>query len=234
MGRRYGTTDAGTVLDVDDVLDAGRLDAWLVEVRAAIAGSADAVVACGDCAACCSSSQFVHVAPDEADALAHIPHELLFPAPGAPRGHVLMGYDAAGRCPMLVDGRCSIYAHRPRTCRTYDCRVFAAAGVDAADDGKPAIADRARRWRFEVSTDDERARLLAIRAAAEFVRRRERELPAGTVPPTSTHLAVLAVEIHETFLGDASAPRQPAVTEVAAELARRRPHVGRPTSVSSS
>ena len=31
---------------------------------------------------------------------------------------------------MLVDGRCSIYEHRPRTCRTYDCRIFTATGLD--------------------------------------------------------------------------------------------------------
>ena len=33
-------------------------------------------------------------------------------------------------------GGCSIYDHRPRTCRTFDCRVFAAAGV-AVDADKP-------------------------------------------------------------------------------------------------
>jgi Fe-S-cluster containining protein len=31
---------------------------------------------------------------------------------------------------MLIDNRCSIYPHRPRTCGTYDCRVFPAAGLD--------------------------------------------------------------------------------------------------------
>ena len=30
-----------------------------------------------------------------------------------------MGYDERGHCPMLVDGDCSIYDHRPRTCRMY-------------------------------------------------------------------------------------------------------------------
>ena len=36
-------------------------------------------VPCNGCTACCRSSQFVHVGPDEADTLAHIPAELLFP-----------------------------------------------------------------------------------------------------------------------------------------------------------
>ncbi len=47
----------------------------------------------GDCTACCTSSQFVHVEPGEEDTLAHVPKELLSPAPGLPGGHVLMGYD---------------------------------------------------------------------------------------------------------------------------------------------
>src|SRR5204862_263741 len=83
------------------------------------------------------------------DTLAHIPPALLFPAPRMPAGHVLLGYDENGCCPMLVDGGCSIYDHRPRTCRTYDCRVFPAAGIDISDDGdKGPIAHQARRWRF--------------------------------------------------------------------------------------
>jgi len=87
---------------MDAGLDAGELSAWAAGALAAIRGEGDAVVPCGSCTACCESSQFVHIAPDELDALAHIPRDLLFPAPRAPRGHVLMGYDEHGRCPMLV------------------------------------------------------------------------------------------------------------------------------------
>ena len=54
-----------------------------------------------------------------------------------------MGYDERGHCPMLVDGDCSIYEHRPRTCRTYDCRVF--AGHRRRRPDQPAIAERVRR-----------------------------------------------------------------------------------------
>ena len=49
-----------------------------------------------------------------------------------------MGFDERGRCPMLTDAGCSIYAHRPRTCRTFDCRVFTAAGLSPES---PAIAE---------------------------------------------------------------------------------------------
>ena len=76
---------------------------------------------------------------DRADALAHIPKQLLFPAPQQP-DELVMGYDERGHCPMLVDDRCSIYDHRPQACRTYDCRVLAATGLVLDDSDKRAIA----------------------------------------------------------------------------------------------
>ena len=102
---------------ISDTLDAGAFSTWVEGVLGAIGGRSDSDVPCGDCTGCCTSSQFVHIAPDELDTLRHIPPELLFPAPGAPRGHRLLGYDARGHCPMLADGKCTIYHHRPRTCR---------------------------------------------------------------------------------------------------------------------
>ena len=139
----------------------------------------------------------MHIAPDETDTLAHIPAELLFPAPLAPPGHVLLGYDEHGRCPMLVDDTCSIYEHRPQACRTYDCRIFAATGVEVEAD-KPAIALRARQWRFGLPTQDDRADLAAVRAAARFVEAGGRRAD-GTAPTTATQRAVAAIELHEQF-----------------------------------
>ena len=168
-------------------------------------GRAASDVPCGSCTACCTSSQFIHIGPDESDTLAHIPNELLFPAPRLPRGHVLMGYDSRGHCPMLVDGKCTIYEHRPRTCRTYDCRVFPAAGVEP-DDDKPVIAEQARRWRFSVPTDDDRAQHDAIRAAAQYLGEHPDASPSGA-SPGSTQRAVQAIEVHALFLrGDDPSP----------------------------
>src|SRR3954452_13867356 len=101
--------------------------------------------------ACCTSSQFVHIEPDEADALAHIPAALLFPAPRLPKGHVLLGYDERGHCPMLVAGRCSMYEHRPRACRAYDCRGCPAAGVNP-DPAAIAALPRPRRFTYPSDT----------------------------------------------------------------------------------
>ena len=141
--------------EASEALNAGAFSTWLDEIAAAIAGTTSSDVPCGTCTGCCTSSQFIHIGPDETDALAHIPAALLFPAPRMPRGHVLMGYDRRGHCPMLVDDACSIYAHRPRTCRTYDCRVFTAAGI-APDDDKPVIAERVAMPADECASDASR------------------------------------------------------------------------------
>jgi hypothetical protein len=183
-------------------LPAGTFTVWLGEIRRAIAGEGTSDVPCGSCTACCEASQFIHVGPDETDALAHIPAALLFAAPGLPKGHRLMGYDDHGRCPMLVDGRCSIYTHRPRTCSTYDCRVFAAADVADTDPSKGRIAAQASRWVFDEPTQDDVVRHGAVRAAADFLERHADALPPGSAPVTATQRAVLAVELHETFLQD--------------------------------
>jgi hypothetical protein len=180
-------------------LAAGDFASWMSEMQGALRGERASDVPCGSCTACCTSSQFIHIGPDEAATLSRIPRQLLFPAPGLPRGHVLLGYDERGHCPMLVDGRCSIYEHRPRTCRTYDCRIFPATGL-AIDHAGSLIARQAGRWQFRFPTGADRTQHEAVRAAATFLRERSDEMPAGAVPANPTQLAVLAVEVHEVFL----------------------------------
>lgn len=157
-------------------------------------------VPCGECIACCRGSMFIHVRPDETDALRAIPKALLFPAPGAPKGHVLLGFNERGECPMLRDGRCSIYAHRPQTCRDFDCRVFAATGIAPDDEGPQAeIARRARSWRFELASEEDRAQYAAVQAAGAFLREHYDSFPKDALPRTAVQLAVLAVEVYEIF-----------------------------------
>lgn len=184
----------------DRDLPAGDFASWVIDMQAALRGERGSDVPCDGCTACCTSSQFVHIGPDETDTLAHIPAELLFPAPRMPRGHVLLGYDERGHCPMLIDNRCSIYEHRPQACRTYDCRIFPAAGVRLRDETKALIDQRARRWRFSYPTSDDRARHDAVRAAATFFGEHADSLPADRVPASETQLAVFAVERHDDFL----------------------------------
>jgi Fe-S-cluster containining protein len=180
-----------------DALATGEFSAWLAGMQAALRGERGSDVPCGGCTACCTASQFIHIGPDETETLARIPQALLFPAPLMPEGHVVLGHDERGHCPMLVDGRCSIYADRPRTCRTYDCRVFAATGL-VPEDG--LIAERAGRWRFGFPAAPDREHRDAVHEAAVFIRDRPQELPDGAAPANATQHAVLAVELHERFL----------------------------------
>ncbi len=186
--------------DADQELSAGDFSSWMSGMQSALRSEQASDVPCKGCTACCTSSQFVHIGPDEIETLARIPSELLFPAPGWPAGHVVMGYDENGRCPMLADGRCSIYEDRPQTCRTYDCRVFPAAGLDPGDDGKPLIAERVRRWRFTFPTAVDRDQHAAVRSASAFLRENRDRFPEGLVPTNATQLAVLAVAVHAVFL----------------------------------
>ena len=201
----------------DRDLPAGDFSTWLGEVQRSIRGERGSDVPCDGCTACCTASQFVHIGPDEADTLAHVPAELLFAAPRMPRGHLLLGYDERGHCPMLIDDRCSIYEHRPRTCRTYDCRVFPAAGLEPEGDDKVLIAERAQRWKFSYAGEEDRALHDAVRAAATYLPTHPDLLPDGSAVATNTQLAVMAVEAHGVFLrGD------PTEDEVRVVLSRRR------------
>jgi hypothetical protein len=130
----------------------------------------------------------VHIGPDEAATVASIPGELLFPAPGLPEGHVVLGYDERGHCPMLSDEGCSIYSTRPRTCRAYDCRVFSATGIAVDEPGKGEIAAQAARWRFSVAADEDRALLTGLRASAAVV---DREGAAAGIPATGRAVAAI-------------------------------------------
>ncbi len=181
-------------------LPAGDFESWLGEMAAVIRHERSAEVPCGDCTGCCTSSYFVHIEPDETETLRHIPPALLFPAPGLPAGNLLLGYDERGQCPMLVDGACSIYESRPRTCREYDCRVFPAAGLDPDGPTKVAIRGRTQRWRFSFPTGDDHLRHRAVQAAARYLAAHPECFPDGRAPGTPEDLAVAAINAHEAFL----------------------------------
>jgi uncharacterized protein len=150
--------------------------------------------------ACCRSSYFIHVRPTETRTLARIPRELLFAAPGQPKGHVLLGYYENGRCPMLNDSGCSIYADRPNTCRTYDCRIFTAAGITADEADKTPINLRVHQWKFSYPTQRDRDRHAAVKSAAEFIQKHAECFLPEIVPRYSTQLAILALKVYAVFL----------------------------------
>ncbi|MGE0622193.1 MAG: YkgJ family cysteine cluster protein [Pseudomonadales bacterium] len=180
-------------------LAAGGFSRWLSRMSRALSSDGASDVPCGDCTACCEGSYFIHVTPDDAGARRRIPAAVLFPAPGAGPGHRVMGYDERGRCPMLSGGRCTIYADRPRTCRTYDCRIFAATGLAEPGPAKAAIMARAARWHFDYADESDRQRHQALRTAAWSVVASADTL-ADVLPRNATQLAMLLVRHHTLLL----------------------------------
>ena len=195
-----------------DGSDAGDFGTWLDLTLAALPVNGPSDVPCGTCIACCSAAQFVHVEPTDQAALARIPAELLFPAPGLPEGHRVLGYDRLGRCPMLSDSGCTIYADRPAACRAYDCRVFAATGVSLEESSKRGIQARVDGWKFAITSESDAQRWVAVRAAAGFLKGWEET--AGWPAPAR---ALAALRIHSLFKAGSPGGR-PDAAQVRAEL----------------
>ncbi len=110
-----------------------------------------------------------------------------------------MGYNEKGHCPMFKNNACSIYEHRPQTCRTYDCRIFPATGLTLGED-KPLISEQANRWEFALTTIEDGKQITAVKLAAKFLNKFLEYFPAGFVPVNVTQQAVMAIEVYEVFL----------------------------------
>jgi uncharacterized protein len=199
-------------------VQAGDFGAWLEQALASFQGEAGTDVPCGTCRGCCTSSYFIHVRPGDWKTIGVVPRKLLSPAPGSPPGHKIVGFSANGSCALLVDGDCSIYGNRPQTCRDYDCRVFAAAGIDAGGPDKAAINRRIRQWRFSYASDRDLEIHQAIKAAASFIQHHKASFPGGRVPVAPSDIAVLAIKVHGVFLpaGTARPPTEMAQAVIAA------------------
>ncbi len=181
-------------------LPVGQFSTWLSRFRKALKNETGVNVKCGDCNACCRSSQFIHIKPEETGTIARIDNRLLFPAPGLPKGNMVLGYDKNGCCPMLREGQCSIYEDRPITCRNYDCRIFAAAGIDAGGKEKKLVDQQVRRWIFKYKDKLDRRQHSAVMAAAEFLKENTTIFPAGSVSGNPGQLAILAIKCYNVFL----------------------------------
>ena len=177
---------------------AGKFSEWLRAMRSALAGGPGMDVACGSCVGCCTSSYFIKVRAHENGARAAIGAARLTASPDEP-GVELMGYDAHGHCPMFRDGACSIYSDRPGTCRTYDCRVFTAAGMSAGE-GRPMINERVASWRFDYPDELDRREQRAVTAAANYLRQHPVRFPGGRVPSRPAEVAVLAIKAYPVFM----------------------------------
>lgn len=177
---------------------AGPFGQWLTQARAALRGNGGMDVPCGECVGCCTSSYSILLRPHDA-ALDVVPVKFLSNVKGLAYPHAKMNPLENGHCPMFQQGKCSIYAQRPQTCLDYDCRVFAAAGIETNAD-RPAINKRIRQWRFTYESEVDRQAHQAIQRAAAFVAAHPDAFPLGWAPNNPSGLAVLAIKVYELFL----------------------------------
>jgi Fe-S-cluster containining protein len=159
---------------------------------------------------------FIHINPEETQTIRRIPRALLFDSPGLPKGHLVMGYNDKGHCPMLVDDKCSIYEYRPQTCRSYDCRVFAATGIPV-DRDQPDIAHRVNAWVFSYENEESRQEHSTLKDAAAFLQKNGDLFPPGTLPTRPAQIAALAIIIYRIFAANANDAAKPD-TELVADI----------------
>lgn len=184
----------------ESVVAAGPFSAWLRQMRRSLLGNEGMDVPCGDCVGCCVSGYSVQLRPEDHRAAARIPATFVVSAPGFAKGHLTVRPLSNGLCPMLEEeSKCSIYADRPQTCLDYDCRIFAAAGIDAGGDDKPVINKRVREWRFSYPEQTDQREHEAVRAAAAFIRDR-RDSFHVRVPAGPMGIAVFAIKAYSVFL----------------------------------
>lgn len=177
---------------------AGPFGQWLQQVRAALHGNGGMDVPCGDCVGCCTSGYSILLRPHDA-ALDVVPVKFLSNVKGLAYPHAKMNPLDNGHCPMFQQGKCSIYAQRPQTCLDYDCRVFAAAGIETGRD-RPVINKRIREWRFTYASDAERQAHAAVQTAASFIRDHAALFPTDWWPNNPSGLAVLAIKVYALFI----------------------------------
>lgn len=180
---------------------APRFAVWLRATLATLLRDVPAEVPCGSCNACCRTFHQLHIRPGEKQARRRLPKEHLCVARGLPPGYLLLGCTEEGACPMLVAGRCTIYEDRPLVCRTYDCRLYAATGVEP---DRAEIAVQVRRWRFAYREPEDRELQDAVLAALAFIRQTSSCLPSEAARRQPIRLATLAVVAHELFRPDAT------------------------------
>jgi hypothetical protein len=119
---------------------------------------------------------------------------------------------------MLVEEACSIYAQRPLTCRSFDCRIFHAVGISAGAD-KPRVNAQIQRWRFQYPSQLDVVAQAAVRLAARFMTENAAYFPGGRVPTNPGQLAVMALKVYPVFIREDGSLLEPSLPEDAQSLA---------------
>lgn len=185
---------------MNNKINAGEFSVWLNEFIQTMKGNGNGNVPCGNCVGCCTSFKFIHIRPTDVATIENIPKEIIFKAPGLPKGHYLMGYDEKGHCPMFKEGKCSIYNFRPETCKQYDCRVLTASGILINDESLD-ITNKVHSWSFEYSSKESKKLSEAVKLAGKFLCEYSAKFPEGFKPLLNSQLSALAVRVHAEFIG---------------------------------
>jgi hypothetical protein len=199
------------------VLPGGEFARWLHDyLRAQMQAEPSGEVPCGECNACCKASYFIAIDSHERETLGLIPAERLTRSARSQEPQWVLDQSCGGQCPMLVDGACSIYTQRPRTCRRFDCRVFLAAGVTLGSGPRAAVNERVWRWRFDYPSELDLNCQSAVLAAAAFLQRRADLIHPDLDLSDPGELAKAAVLVHELFLETNASANQTDTTLAAA------------------
>jgi hypothetical protein len=183
----------------DPQIDSGNFINWFKMTVAAIQTSADVYVPCRDCTACCKSGFYIAVGKDETQTLERIPKKLLKRLPGLQDLYYL-GHDQHGHCHLLKDGLCSIYEDRPHACRTFDCRIFIATGIQLDKDPASPINGRVQEWEFRYPTQGDQVTQEYLKQVAAILQ--EHTKPSPDDPSSENHrlLALKAILITSRLL----------------------------------
>ena len=95
-------------------------------------------VPCRPCSACC---HYPGIVVDEKRDLKRLPHLL---TERSSEGELVLQRRPDGACAHLGPHGCTIYDQRSAVCRSFDCRVYAAMGVDGRCDDSHQLPD----WEF--------------------------------------------------------------------------------------
>ena len=95
---------------------------------------------------------------------------------------------------MLQNNACSIYESRPMTCRKFDCRIFAAAGIKAGGSEKALINEKVRNWQFEYNSSEDIQTHEFIKSTAKFLIDNAKNFPPGLIPNNETQIAIYALK----------------------------------------
>ncbi len=208
VGTAFETTSGGSL----PARYGGRLGEFLAGVDLA----KPRPVPCNGCNHCCYYGHVnIDPAKERAEDLAHldvVPHET---------GGFALRKREDGACIHLGPDGCTVYDHRPRACRFYDCRLFSLIGmVDTFDGGRHSPA-----WGFDQITKLERAYGLALRLAAAKHMASEPNWNANTVlAATFTEFKELlpkAMELVAQFESMPLAEQEKIVNQIAEHLRKR-------------